>query len=481
MKFNETLHFGKKSQKEQGDTPKAELKQNNNTVNFIKSLALSGLLFSVAREAKSQDGNHLDSLKNNIEISKYLMQEKEKFKQEVEKYKEYGMFLGSSLVFEKPTIYQKEQIKILEDSILSDIENKDLNSMIKLVAYINQAIDANFSTNENTIYLKDAFPEKPGGKPKGSFDCDSRALMCLSILNKKGITNKQISFCLLEDHALLHIKSENTFFEMTNNKPRQLTEDEILQLDEINSLDKYYAYLLGKEGIALSYEADGNIFSDEKKDKEKMLLALQKIQMAAELDHDNLNTNLNLLKMLSKFPSSYYTPEQVGEISNNIKRNLLNHFYHINTEEMGGKIIVIQPQEISNQKIMPRYLEDLGSLEDLTIKALVKNDYLNEKFADLGFDLFYNFNNYKEALPIFESLAKSINLKFVKEEKNKSKDYCFYKEMISRCYFNTNQYEKYLSSVHWNTTFKIVWAWLFTIPAAAFIGGFIFYILKIIF
>ncbi|MFA6353585.1 MAG: inorganic phosphate transporter [Candidatus Paceibacterota bacterium] len=40
---------------------------------------------------------------------------------------------------------------------------------------------------------------------------------------------------------------------------------------------------------------------------------------------------------------------------------------------------------------------------------------------------------------------------------------------------------KRMSSVRWQTTFRIVWAWVFTIPAAAFVGGFIFFILKFIF
>ena len=40
---------------------------------------------------------------------------------------------------------------------------------------------------------------------------------------------------------------------------------------------------------------------------------------------------------------------------------------------------------------------------------------------------------------------------------------------------------KRVSSVRWHVTFRIVWAWIITIPAAAFVGAFIFFTLKLFF
>jgi len=37
---------------------------------------------------------------------------------------------------------------------------------------------------------------------------------------------------------------------------------------------------------------------------------------------------------------------------------------------------------------------------------------------------------------------------------------------------------KRLSAVHWGVTLKIVWAWIFTIPGAALIGGSIYFLIK---
>jgi len=37
---------------------------------------------------------------------------------------------------------------------------------------------------------------------------------------------------------------------------------------------------------------------------------------------------------------------------------------------------------------------------------------------------------------------------------------------------------KRLSAVRWGVTLQIVWAWIFTIPGAAFIGGALFFILR---
>jgi len=40
---------------------------------------------------------------------------------------------------------------------------------------------------------------------------------------------------------------------------------------------------------------------------------------------------------------------------------------------------------------------------------------------------------------------------------------------------------KRISSVRWHITFRIVWAWIFTIPAAALVAGMFFFVLKFIF
>ena len=37
---------------------------------------------------------------------------------------------------------------------------------------------------------------------------------------------------------------------------------------------------------------------------------------------------------------------------------------------------------------------------------------------------------------------------------------------------------KRLSAVRWGVTLKIVWAWIFTIPGAALIGGSLFFLLR---
>ena len=37
-----------------------------------------------------------------------------------------------------------------------------------------------------------------------------------------------------------------------------------------------------------------------------------------------------------------------------------------------------------------------------------------------------------------------------------------------------------ISAVRWNVTTRIVWAWIFTIPAAALIGGLIYFLAKLV-
>ena len=406
---------------------------------LLKGLAALSLAAPLSTEATLNNNISADNNKTEIAQSVY---DQEKFRQEVKKYQEHGLLMACNLASEKPTKFQERQIKSLENSIIKNIQGKEFSSITEMTAYINQLINSDFSATESSLYIKDAFPEAPGEKAKGSFDCDTRSIITLSVLSKLGITGEQVELCLLEDHALLNIKKEDTFLEMTSNEPRQLNQDESLQVDRINSLEKYQAYLLNKEGVALASEADGNVISGEKDNREKQKLALEKLISASELDPYNLNNNLNLLKVLKLVPGHQAAPELVKQVTENIQRGLLNNYYNINTESEIGKTIIIQPQEITSQKVNPRRLEDLGKIEDLTATALRENEYLAKKFVDLGSDLFYDFNNPKAALTMFQSLAKSQESD---PEKSKSTDYCFYQEMTAKCLFSSGQYDKYLS------------------------------------
>lgn len=372
----------------------------------------------------------------------------EGFNLELEKYKDFGSLMAYNLASEKPTDYQATEIKKLQDNIITSLNGERFASLTEMVTYINNSISSNFTEQVNTIYIKDAFPEEAGVKTKGSFDCDSRLLICLSILNKIGITGDQVAFSLLEGHALLKIKEDNVFFEMTSNSTRELNQDERLQLDNINSLDKYKAYLLAKEGTALASGATGNIFNAEGGDDEKIELALNKMIDASEIDPNNLTNSLNLLTLLKKnnhqeVKDKSVINELAAKVSENLKRGLLNNYYKINTDGEIGKTLVLKAKEINIQKVQPRRLEDIGSVETLMVKALSKNDYLSRKFIDLGSDLLYDFKDPKAALPFFEALASAESSK---KEKGELSDYCFYKGMIADCLFSSKDYNKYLDS-----------------------------------
>ena len=409
----------------------------------IAAVSMIGILPNQLKGNEVSNTDHEVKIENNnMTEQSRVFTEREKFKEEAKKYKEYGMFMACNIASEKPTPYQEEQIKAFEDRILTDVEGRKFNSIAEMAAYINKSIDSDFSTARSSIYIKDAFPENTGEKPKGFFDCDARSVICLSVLDKLGISGEQVDLCLLEGHALLDIKKENTFLEMTNNQTRQLDKDELLQVDKINSFDKYYAYLLSNEGTALASEAEGDLLHGKNNDKTKMLLALDKMNDAAELDPYNLSNNLNLLRTLETSHDRSFVSQRSTQVVENIKRGLLNNYYNIDPRGSTNKTLTLKPHEIANQEADPRHLEDLGSVEDLTVDALGKSDYLSKKFDDLGFDLFEKFNNPKEAASIFELLAKSQESDTDKET---SPDYCGYQSMVARCYFSSGQYEKYLS------------------------------------
>lgn len=414
---------------------------------LYKAMTLLSLVAPLQAEGKVNFPLDFDQLKKEINMSE---SKQETFESEMEKYKEFSSLMAYNLASENPTSYQVAEIKKLEDGIINDLNGRQFPSMAEMIIYINNSISSDFSDQESTIYIKDAFPEEAGVEAKGSFDCDSRLLICLSILSKIGITSNQVEFCMLEGHALLRINEDDVFFEMTSNSTRELNEDEYLQLNRINSLDKYKAYLLSKEGTALASEATKNIFSGERDDEKKIAVALNKMITAAEIDPNNLNNNLNLLTVLKKIynRTSYEKPllnELVIKISGNIQRFLLNNYYEINTDGEMDKTFVLQVQEINSQKIQPRRLEDLGTISDLTTRALKENAYLSKKFTNLAIDLLYDLQNPEAALPIFEELANS---EIDKKKNNESSNYCFYKGMLADCHFRLNEYKEYLDIVN---------------------------------
>lgn len=413
-----------------------------------KSMLYQGLaLLSLSAPLKSAGQIDSSSFNNQLqhEVSKGLS-DQEKNSIELEKYNEYGVLMAYNLASEKPTVYQAEQIKKLQDDIIAEINGRQFASMTEMIACINIAISSDFSEQESSIYIKDAFPEEPGAKAKGSYDCDTRLLITLSILNKLGITGDQAEFCLLEGHALLRIKDENVFFEMTSNSARELNPDESLQLNRINTMDKYRAYLLAKEGVALASEATGNIIKGESDNSIKIVGALNKMIAASEINPNDLTNNLNLLRLLKKTnhistDDKSVINELVLKVSDNIKRGLLNNFYEINPDGKMDNTLILQIEEVNVGQSKPRRLEDLGSLDDLTVRALRENDFLSRKFINLGSDLLYDFKNPEAALPIFEALA---NAEENNAFKTKSTDLCFYKGMIANCLYDLKVYDEYL-------------------------------------
>ena len=97
----------------------------------------------------------VDSEKTNL-----IEQEKESFLQEIEKYKEYDLFMSCNIASENPNDYQKEQIKKMQNKTSSDLEGKNFSSIIELIKYMNLSIDNNFEDDKLSINFKDAFPQK---------------------------------------------------------------------------------------------------------------------------------------------------------------------------------------------------------------------------------------------------------------------------------------------------------------------------------
>ena len=208
----------------------------------------------------------------------------------VEIKKEIGTILSWNIETEKPSEYQLRQIVEMRDRIANEVEQNKLLNTTKLLQLINASIDSNFEGGQNTVYLKDAFAEAEGNKAKGTFDCDSRAMMIMAVLEKLGYSNSTVSMCTLEGHMVLWIKKENKFLELTNNEIRELSAEEKLQLNLIDSVQKYLSHLLSNEATDLALKSG--------RSKEKLEESAKKFEESIKLDSGNITACLNYIYTL---------------------------------------------------------------------------------------------------------------------------------------------------------------------------------------
>lgn len=346
---------------------------------FTRDRLITGLLVSLSLsllplQGEASHGPAIGSLTESVTVSSSAQEEYEQWlkttsslvssdytERGIEEAGDLGTILSWNIKTEKPTKYQLQQIKTMRDEIVKETEQKLFPSTIDLLEFINSSIDSNLADDKNTIYLKDAFPETEGGKAKGTFDCDSRAVMCEAVLQALGYNSNDVTMCALEGHMILWVRNENKFFELVTNEARELSEEEELQLNIIDSHNRYLSHFLSNEATNLGLESNrrrGQLLST---DKEKIEMAIKKCQEALELDPQNITAQLNLIQLLEQKLTGKERRtvlEQIKKVYYNLFSNLSKRF----NEMAEGKEIRLDTGETPNMYIASKIFDYAGFL-----------------------------------------------------------------------------------------------------------------------
>jgi len=374
--------------------------------------------------------------KKTFDINNFLKDSEEYIKNNEYFSKHPNSLMSLLASAERPNDYQAEQIVELHDSIVNLVKEKKFDNDIDLLAYINSNLDSNFLSQKVSVNLKDAFPEQENKKPKGTFDCDSRAVMVSSILQTLGYTSKDITMFEREGHMLVYSVKEDAYFELTTNKEVELSKDERAQINEINSSKKYFSYLLSNKGTALALEGRGNIFSYP--NKEKLIKSIEILKKAVELDNNNLTAKLNLIKLLS---DQYQDQAKLREAAELYKEVLASLVYRYNGVEKDNIESEYKPSiSMKNEQEMGEQIEEKKlSLEDLSVKAIQESEYIKKKFQEYAELSYYNFKNYQEAINMYEFLLKN-----TKNNKKNEVDINNYKLQILDSEFKNYDFNAFL-------------------------------------
>lgn len=426
----------------------AKIKNNPMLRKAFYTIALSvGLL--AGKESLSQESPNSIKEPEKIEIQNVAPEVEEldlqKIAQESSKYiqnSEYFSAHPNSLMAwaasaEKPTDYQAKQIVELHDEISAAARLEGFESTSELIAFINEKLDADFSNQESYVKLKDIFPESDSLPAKAKFDCDSRAIMVSSILQNMGYTGDDAVMCEMEGHMIMYAKKDNVYFELTTNQAKNLSKDEEIQLNPIDTPEKYFSHLLSNEGTALGLEAEGSLFKGYV-DKDKQEEAYKKISQAVELDSDNITAKLNLITLSSRVKSG---TEKLRVVSNLHKEILASLVYRYHNAEIKNQESSFEIKK-EGIKELPEIKQQELSLKDLSIEAVKESEYIRDKFEAYAEFSYFKADNYKEAASMYQLLLEALP----ESEKN-SITAAMYERKIADSQFNDRAFDSYLENV----------------------------------
>jgi hypothetical protein len=378
---------------------------------------------------------------NTLESSKEARIEKllDEFTEYIENSSFFSEYPGSPMSWaaaaEKPTEHQSQQIIDLHNKVSKAAQSQKFKNVTDLMAFVNHELHSDFSSQKAYVNLKDIFPEQENQNPKAVFDCDSRSIMISSILQNIGYTSDDIAMCQMEGHMLMFSKKEGVYFETTTNSILDPTKEQQIQMNDINTLEKYVGHLLSNKGTALALDAESN-WLQGRIDKDKIDLAIQTLGQAIELNEDDITSKINLLYLITRGTPKEENLNMASELYQNLLSSLVYKHHKIRNHEQEPVLTLNINPEQRDKKTTP------SSFTELSIQAVRENTYIKNKFSDYADFIYYKKHDYQEAIMIYDILLKSLS-----EQEKTSITADIYRIKIAQAQFNHADFEPYIMEI----------------------------------
>ncbi len=218
--------------------------------------------------------------------------------------------LNMVIELEEPTEYQKNQIYNLFNNLCANAKKSNITDIGGLIAFINSQIPGDPEDTKDYTLFKYAFPESKGQAPKGSFDCDSRSLLVLSVLEALG-KSQNIKLVDLTGHVILTDIKTKKYFDLTlkdiNVVPDQ---DKLLLSNILFKNDDLKSLLLTNIATDYASKGAGNVVLNKEGDKETLQKAQKLLEEAITLNPRNIAAINNAKYVLSVMPQEKVYDEE---------------------------------------------------------------------------------------------------------------------------------------------------------------------------
>lgn len=324
--------------------------------------------------------------------------------------------LDKIIEIEKPTYYQKEQIYAMFNDLCTQAQNSNLKSKKALISFINSLIpDTSANFFQDSVLFKYAFKESKGSKPKGFFDCDTRALMVMSVLEAIH-KNDGIYIVDVAGHVLLTDTKTKQYYDLTLSDINVELEESKLLFSNMLHLDTdIESLIIGNVATDILMRNSDNVVSGRNGDKTKVEQAQELLKQAIQLNPKNIASINNLKASLQAIILEPWNFKNYEEYSKALEqRDVQKAIYDtqilsILVANYTDNYIAKIPNQFLYREVQYFSQEETDDASDF-LKAFKNNSNIANYTLNTAFMEMYTAKLYQQVLRMGKEIVKDRNL-----------------------------------------------------------------------